>query len=698
MMVDKIMFQKILIANRGEIACRVIRTARALGIKTVAVYSDVDRTAQHVQLADEAVSLGGMTAQDSYLQADKIIAACRQTGAQAVHPGYGFLSEQATFATALADQNIIFIGPPANAIAAMGDKIESKKLAKAAGVSTVPGHVGVIKTAAEAVKIANEIGYPVMIKASAGGGGKGMRIAHSADEVESGYATAMREAASSFGDDRVFIEKFITSPRHIEIQVLADQHGNCIHLNERECSIQRRNQKIIEEAPSPFLDDVTRRAMGDEAIRLAAAVGYYSAGTVEFIVDANRQFYFLEMNTRLQVEHPVTELITGLDLVEEMIRVAAGQPLRHKQTDIGINGWAMESRLYAEDPYRNFMPAIGRLSLYRPPAEQQHDDNSLTRNDTGVAEGDTISIYYDPMIAKLCSWASDRSAAISRMRTALDDFVMTGIGHNIPFLSAVMEHDRFLSGNITTAFIDEEYKDGFHGVMPDQHRLRDFGLIIATTAYADARHAHPATDIAEWIVQFTKNDITLPAADDIHCHICSDATAPVYHAKTHTYADTMAGAKVDTEAGAGNYSITIDRACDTPRLEASITDHESQTTRHYICQLRQTKDSWQIYYRGSSVVAHARPPHIAALAHHMKPVIMPDQSNMLLCPMPGNLVKLLVADGDIVEAGQTLCIVEAMKMENALIAEKRCKIDIINAAEGDILAVDAVIMQFADAD
>ncbi|MGB0584862.1 MAG: acetyl-CoA carboxylase biotin carboxylase subunit, partial [Candidatus Puniceispirillaceae bacterium] len=385
------MFKKILIANRGEIACRIMRTAKKMGIATVAIYSDADRAAKHVQLADEAVALGGMSAADSYLKADKIIKACKQTGADAVHPGYGFLSERAGFATALDKAKIAFIGPPANAIAAMGDKIESKKLAKAAGVSTVPGHIGVITTAKEAVKIADKIGYPVMIKASAGGGGKGMRIAHSANEVADGYATAMREAASSFGDDRVFIEKFVTSPRHIEIQVLADQDGQCIHLNERECSIQRRNQKIIEEAPSPFLDNTTREAMGAEAIRLAKAVGYYSAGTVEFIVDDARNFYFLEMNTRLQVEHPVTELITGLDLVEEMILIAAGKPLRHNQNDIKINGWAMESRLYAEDPYRNFMPAIGRLSLYRPPTEQTHDDGTLTRNDTGVGEGDTIS-------------------------------------------------------------------------------------------------------------------------------------------------------------------------------------------------------------------------------------------------------------------------------------------------------------------
>ena len=698
------MFKKILIANRGEIACRIIRTARAMDIQTVAVYSDIDRNAQHAQLADEAVSLGGMTAQESYLQADKIISACRQASAEAVHPGYGFLSEQAAFATALAKNKIAFIGPPADAIASMGDKIKSKKLAKAAGVSTVPGHVGVIKTAAEAVKIANDIGYPVMIKASAGGGGKGMRVAHSASEVEIGYAMAMREAASSFGDDRVFIEKFITSPRHIEIQVLADQHGHCIHLNERECSIQRRNQKVIEEAPSPFLDATTRQAMGEEAIRLAMAVNYHSAGTVEFIVDAKRNFYFLEMNTRLQVEHPVTELITGLDLVEEMIRIAAGEQLRHQQKHIGINGWAIESRLYAEDPYRNFMPAIGRLSLFRPPAEQKHDDNSLTRNDTGVAEGDSISIYYDPMIAKLCSWASDRDAAIARMRMALDDFIMRGIGHNIPFLSAVMEHERFCRGDITTAFIDEEYKDGFHGVTATPDRQRDLGLIIAAAADADAVRqlpqntrstsqptaAHPAVQPANWVVQFVAEENGQPAADDMLCAVQSGAAAPVEV--------TVSPYPAAADTTSDRFSIEIDRAIDTPRLAARITDHQQQTVRHYICQLHQDKDRWHIHYRGTNLLAYARPPHIAALAHHMKPVIAPDRSNMLLCPMPGNLVSVLVAPGDVVEAGQTLCIVEAMKMENALVAEKRCRVATIDAKEGDILSVDAVIMKFADAE
>ena len=663
------MFKKILIANRGEIACRIIRTAREMGIATVAVYSDADRTAQHVQMADEAIGLGGMTAAQSYLMADKIIDACIQTGAEAVHPGYGFLSEQASFATALEAAKIAFIGPPANAIAAMGDKIESKKLAKAAGVSTVPGHIGVITSVDEAVSIADEIGYPVMIKASAGGGGKGMRITHSSDEVSDGYMAAMREAASSFGDDRVFIEKFITSPRHIEIQVLGDKAGNCIHLNERECSIQRRNQKIIEEAPSPFLDDATRKAMGDEAIRLASAVGYYSAGTVEFIVDANRNFYFLEMNTRLQVEHPVTELITGLDLVEEMIRIAAGQDLRHQQSAIKINGWAMESRLYAEDPYRNFMPAIGRLSLYRPPTEQTHDDNTLTRNDTGVGEGDVISIYYDPMIAKLCSWGPDRQAAIARMQVALDAFTMRGIGHNIPFLSAVMEHPRFRSGNISTAFIDEEYQGGFTGVSAEAGRRRHLGMIIAAAAYGNDPH-HSADD-KSLVVQFTDDRNT-------------DLEILVRPGTDNSYQMISAAQEVN---------VDIFRASDHPRLNATIT--EDGISHNYICELWQRGSKWHVYYRGTSLVAHVRPPHIAALAHYMKPVIQPDQSNMLLCPMPGNLIKLFVNEGDIVEAGQTLCIVEAMKMENALVAEKRCKVEAIMPSEGDILSVDATIMLFS---
>ncbi len=459
------MFDKILIANRGEIACRVIKTARKMGIRTVAVYSDADRNALHVKMADEAVHIGPSPAAQSYIVIDKIMDAVRQTGAQAVHPGYGFLSENRNFAAALEAAGVVFIGPPSPAIEAMGDKITSKKIAQGAGVSTVPGYMGLIADADEAVKISGQVGYPVMIKASAGGGGKGMRIAWNEGEVAEGFQSSKNEAAASFGDDRIFIEKFVTQPRHIEIQVLADQQGNCVYLHERECSIQRRNQKVIEEAPSPFLDEATRKAMGEQACALAKAVGYTSAGTVEFIVDGNRNFYFLEMNTRLQVEHPVTELITGVDLVEQMIRVANGEALPFKQSDLRINGWAMESRLYAEDPYRNFLPSIGRLTRYRPPVEGQTPRGGIVRNDTGVFEGGEISMFYDPMIAKLCTWGPTRADAIEEMRLALDTFEVEGIGHNLPFVGAVMDHPRFIAGDMTTAFIAEEYPDGFQGAV-----------------------------------------------------------------------------------------------------------------------------------------------------------------------------------------------------------------------------------------
>ena len=445
------MIKKILIANRGEIACRVIRTAKRMGIATVAVYSDADRDALHVRMADEAVHIGPAPSDQSYIVIDRILDAVAKTGADAVHPGYGFLSENALFAAALEKAGIIFVGPPVRAIEAMGDKITSKKIAAEAGVSTVPGHMDLIADADEAVKISSSIGYPVMIKASAGGGGKGMRIAWNDAEAREGFQSSKNEAKSSFGDDRIFIEKFVTQPRHIEIQVLGDQHGTTLYLGERECSIQRRNQKVIEEAPSPFLDEQTRKAMGEQAVLLAKAVGYFSAGTVEFIVDGNRNFYFLEMNTRLQVEHPVTELITGVDLVEQMIRIAAGEKLALSQDDVKLEGWAIESRLYAEDPYRNFLPSIGRLSRYRPPVEGVKHDGTIVRNDTGVFEGGEISMYYDPMVAKLCTWAKDRTAAIDAMATALDGFEVEGIGHNLPFLSAVMSQERFRSGNLTTA-------------------------------------------------------------------------------------------------------------------------------------------------------------------------------------------------------------------------------------------------------
>ena len=460
------MFKRILIANRGEIACRIIKTARKLGIETVAVYSEADKDALHVEMADTAVAIGPPPAAESYLVIEKIVAACKQSGAEAVHPGYGFLSEREAFPKALAAAGIVFIGPNPKAIAAMGDKIESKKAAAAAKVSTVPGHLGVIENEVEAVRIADDIGYPVMIKASAGGGGKGMRIARSKAEVAEGFARARSEAKSSFGDERVFMEKFITDPRHIEIQVLGDKHGNIIYLGERECSIQRRNQKVIEEAPSPLLDAATRKKMGEQAVALAKAVGYDSAGTVEFVAGQDKSFYFLEMNTRLQVEHPVTELVTGIDLVEQMIRIAAGEKLSIKQSDIKLDGWAIESRIYAEDPYRNFLPSTGRLTRYRPPQEGRANGVTV-RNDTGVYEGGEISIYYDPMIAKLVTHAPNRNAAIAAQSDALDSFVVDGIRHNIPFLAALMAHPRWQAGKLSTGFIAEEFPAGFHPHAPE---------------------------------------------------------------------------------------------------------------------------------------------------------------------------------------------------------------------------------------
>src|SRR5271165_5925610 len=472
------MFKRILIANRGEIACRIIKTARRMGIETVAVYSDADKDALHVEMADTAIHIGPPPAAESYLVIDKIVDACRKSGAEAVHPGYGFLSEREAFPVALAKAGIVFIGPNPKAIAAMGDKIESKKAAAAAKVSTVPGHLGVIEDDTQAVRIADEIGYPVMIKASAGGGGKGMRIAHSRDEVSDGFARARSEAKSSFGDDRVFIEKFITDPRHIEIQVLGDKHGNVIYLGERECSIQRRNQKVLEESPSPLLDEATRRKMGEQSVALAKAVGYDSAGTVEFVAGQDKSFFFLEMNTRLQVEHPVTELVTGIDLVEQMIRVAAGEKLRLVQKDVNLTGWAVESRVYAEDPFRNFLPSIGRLVKYRPPAESSQ--NGITvRNDTGVQEGGEISIYYDPMIAKLVTHAPSRAAAIEAQSTALDAFYVDGIRHNIPFLSALMNHPRWREGKLSTGFIAEEFPKEFSASVPQGDIARRLAAVGA---------------------------------------------------------------------------------------------------------------------------------------------------------------------------------------------------------------------------
>lgn len=665
------MFKKILIANRGEIACRVIKTAQKMGIKTVAIYSDADKHALHVSMADEAVHIGPPPANESYIVIDKVMDAIRQTGAEAVHPGYGFLSENKLFAESLAREGVVFIGPPAGAIESMGDKITSKKIAQEAGVATVPGHMGLIEDADEAVKISREIGYPVMLKASAGGGGKGMRIAWNDDEAREGYQSSKNEAASSFGDDRIFIEKFITQPRHIEIQVLADSHGNTIYLGERECSIQRRNQKVIEEAPSPFLDEKTRKKMGMQAVALAQAVDYASAGTVEFIVDGDRNFYFLEMNTRLQVEHPVTELITGVDLVEQMIRVANGEKLPMSQKDVKLNGWAMESRLYAEDPYRNFLPSIGRLSRYRPPEEVVRKTH-VVRNDTGVYEGGEISMYYDPMIAKLCTWAPTRAESIARMRVALDSFEVEGIGHNLPFLSAVMDHEKFTSGNMTTAFIEEEFPEGFDGVnLPDDMLRRVAASAAAMYRVAEIRRTrvsgrmdnHERKVGSDWVVSLQGQEF--PVEID---------------------ADPM-GATVKFKDG-NSHRVASDWV---PGQGLAVLDVDGTSL---LIKVGKSPGGFRMRLRGADMQVFVRSPRQAELARLMPEKMPADTSKLLLCPMPGLIVAVAVSVGDEVQEGQALCTVEAMKMENILRAEKTTVVTKVNAVAGDSLAVDDVIMEF----
>ena len=669
------MFKKILIANRGEIACRIIGSARKMGIATVAVYSDADRDAVHVEMADEAVRIGPAPAAQSYLVAENIIAACRETGAEAVHPGYGFLSERAGFCTALEKEGIAFIGPAPRAIEAMGDKIESKKFANAAKVSTVPGFIGVIEDVAHAGRIAGEIGYPVMIKASAGGGGKGMRIAWSEAELADGFERARSEAKNSFGDDRVFIEKFVVEPRHIEIQVLADQHGNCIHLGERECSIQRRNQKVVEEAPSPFLDAATRKAMGEQAVALAQAVGYRSAGTVEFIVDKDRDFFFLEMNTRLQVEHPVTELVTGIDIVEQMIRIAAGERLAIAQPEVTMNGWAIESRIYAEDPYRNFLPSIGRLTRYRPPAEGRHGD-IIVRNDTGVAEGSEISMFYDPMIAKLCTWAPDRLAAIDAMSDALDEFVVDGIEHNIPFLAALMRHPRWREGRLSTGFIAEEYPDGFAPVVPDDEE-RAVIAVVALCVELLRRdrldrlngrlRPHSGLVKPDWVVRMGEERLALRLVE-------GEIGVPL---RIHV-----------AVAGGEPLEVVSDWRPGDPVWKGRIG------ARPVAAQVRPVLNGTRIAWKGMSVTARVMLPRTAELDALMPVKRPPDTSRMLLCPMPGLVVSVAVREGQEVKAGETLAVVEAMKMENVLKAERDLVVSAIKAKPGDSLAVDAVIMEF----
>mgnify|MGYP000499903751 FL=1 len=670
------MFKKILIANRGEIACRVIKTARRMGIQTVAVYSDADARAPFVQMADEAVHIGPSPAAQSYLIADKIIAACKATGAEAVHPGYGFLSERTSFAEQLKAEGIAFIGPPVGAIAAMGDKIESKKLAKEAGVNVVPGFVGEIEDTEHAVRISNEIGYPVMMKASAGGGGKGMRLAYDEKDVREGFEAVKREGLSSFGDDRVFIEKFILNPRHIEIQILGDQHGNILYLNERECSIQRRHQKVVEEAPSPFVTPKMRKAMGEQCVALSRAVGYYSAGTVELIVSGadptGESFYFLEMNTRLQVEHPVTECITGIDLVEQMIRVAAGEKLAMTQDDIKIDGWAIENRVYAEDPYRGFLPSTGRLVRYQPPVPGWEDDGEANgrrglggvRVDDGVYEGGEVSMFYDPMIAKLITWGETRDEAADLQIAALDRFQLEGLGHNVDFVSAIMQHPRFRSGELTTGFIAEEYPDGFTGAATDAETLKHLAAIagfIATARADRARQVDQQLDGEleppyDWSVKIGDHTFAVSLDEEI----------------------TVDGEEVD---------LALEYTPGERLVEAEVGDIS------YGVKVETTRTGLTMTTRGAIHKVQILPASIAHLTQHMIEKVPPDLSKFLICPMPGLLVALHVNEGDKVEAGQPLAVVEAMKMENILRAEKAATVKKVNAKAGDSLAVDAIILE-----
>ncbi len=671
------MFKRILIANRGEIACRIIRTARAMGIETVAVYSEADRDALHVEMADRAVAIGPPPAADSYLVIDKIVQACRDTGAEAVHPGYGFLSEREAFAMALAAAGIVFIGPNPKAIAAMGDKIESKKAAAAAKVSTVPGHLDVIADEQQARTIAEQIGYPVMIKASAGGGGKGMRIAHSAAEVAEGLARARSEAKSSFGDDRVFIEKFIVNPRHVEIQVLGDKHGNVIHLGERECSIQRRNQKVIEEAPSPLLDEATRRKMGEQAVALAKAVGYDSAGTVEFVAGQDKSFYFLEMNTRLQVEHPVTELVTGIDLVEQMIRIAAGERLALKQSDIKLTGWAVESRVYAEDPYRNFLPSTGRLTRYRPPAETSLDGVTV-RNDTGVTEGGEISIWYDPMIAKLVTHARTRDAAIAAQTNALDAFAIDGIRHNIPFLAALMRHPRWRAGKLSTGFIAEEYPNGFR----QQPAAGEAALKLAAIAAAidhvlgERKRRISGQMTGRAVVRDRRRVVRLGEAE-ITLDVGRETSGIAIHV-------------VDAKGDVGPARVLVSTWKPGEPVWSGMVDGEAIAV-----QVRPVANGFRLAHHGVETQALVYTEREAAAARLMPAKQAPDTGKALLCPMPGLVRSIDVKEGQEIKAGDMLAVVEAMKMENVLRAERDATVKSIKVKPGDSLAVDAVIMEFA---
>ena len=692
------MFKRILIANRGEIACRIIKTARRLGIETVAVYSEADKDALHVEMADQAIHIGPAPAAQSYLNIEKIIEACLASGAEAVHPGYGFLSEREAFAQALSAAGMVFIGPNPRAIAAMGDKIEFKKFAARAKVTTVPGHLGVIEDEQHALRIAAEIGFPVMIKASAGGGGKGMRIAHSVSEVVEGFTRARSEAKSSFGDDRVFIEKFITDPRHIEIQVLGDKHGNVIHLGERECSIQRRNQKVVEEAPSPLLDGATREKMGAQAVALAKAVGYDSAGTVEFVVGQDKSFYFLEMNTRLQVEHPVTELVTGIDLVEQMIRVAAGKKLAIAQGDVRLDGWAVETRIYAEDPYRNFLPSVGRLTLYRPPAETSAGGATI-RNDTGVYEGGEISIHYDPMIAKLVTHAPTRDAAIDAQAGALDAFAIDGVQHNIPFLSSLMAHQRWRKGALSTGFIAEEYPKGFEVTAPEGDDALLLGAVAAAIDHAlgERKRMISGQLTSRGVKRATERVIALDGKEFV-ATVGADGKAAVQFGDGKRGEKRASGTSdirviYSGVGGEGNSDASL-RVCSRWKPGKRVWSGSIDGSDISV-QVRTAPKSLELSWRGLRTTAHVYTEEEAAAARLMPAKKTSGSGKRVLCPMPGLVVSIAVSEGQEIKAGETLAVVEAMKMENVLRAERDGVVKAIHAKPGETLAVDAVILEFA---
>ena len=657
------MFSKILIANRGEIAVRIIKTCRRMGIKTVVVYSEADADSLAVEMADETVFIGPSPASESYLVADKIIAAVRETGAEAIHPGFGFLSESAAFARRCADEKIVFIGPNPHAIEAMGDKIQSKLFATKANISVVPGHVGEIADTAHAILISEEIGYPVMIKASAGGGGKGIRVAWNRQDVEEGFPAVKAEAKASFGDDRIFIEKFIQSPRHVEIQVLGDKHGNVVHLFERECSIQRRNQKVIEEAPSPLLDQATRDAMGAQAVALAKAVNYDSAGTVEFVAGQDRSFFFLEMNTRLQVEHPVTELITGLDLVEQMIRSAYGEKLAFGQKDLKINGWAMESRIYAEDPYRGFLPSLGRLVRYSPPPEGE-TDGVIVRNDAGVREGDEISMFYDPMISKLSTWAKTRDEAIDAMGLALEDFHIEGLGQNIPFLSAVMDQPRFRSGKISTNYIKDEFPEGFMGLPPTDQQLDLMSAVALAMHRALLARAAPDQLRRDWVVVAGQSQRSF-GVDAVDGGLCLQRDG-----KTLRLED------IHWRPGQPVFRANLDGVDFTVAVKAAA-------------------EGFVIRHRASTLRVLVLSPRSAELHRKLPPKKAADTSKMVLSPMPGLVVSIDVAEGQSVRSGEIVAVLEAMKMQNILRAERDGVVKAVSVKSGDSVAADEVLVEFA---